>query len=347
MDRMSPLSIIYLRADQLGRRSAAWREHALACVTFAADPPCDAVAGLPVVRVQTPMVGQTQGVLEVWRSAPAVVSGQSGTVHYRCNGELMFGQVVLSESDFPETADGAGPSSLQRATKSAFQEIFALLDKTNYSHLLRVWNYFPAINEESHGLERYRQFNIGRQEGFLACSRSLTENIPAACALGTIDSQLTVLFIAGQSGPVAIENPRQVSAYHYPPDYGPRSPTFSRATLARVGEQEMLFISGTSSIVGHRSVHIGDVEAQTRETLANIKAVVGAANRFTSHARYSEENMMYKVYVRRAKDVDAVRAEMQRAYGPKVQVIFLEAEICRRDLLVEIEAIAGIPLESP
>jgi len=347
MSRMSSLSITYLRTDQLGRWAAAWREHALACVTFADDPPCDAVAGLPVIRVQTPMVGQPQGVLEVWRSASAVVSGQSGAVHYRCNGDLMFGQVILSESDFPEVADGAGPSSLQRATKSAFQEIFGLLDRTDYPYLLRVWNYFPAINEESHGLERYRQFNIGRQEGFLACGRSLTENIPAACALGTVGGQLTILFIAGQNSPVAIENPRQVSAYHYPPDYGPRSPTFSRATLARVGEQEMLFISGTSSIVGHRSVHIGDVQAQTREALANIKAVVGEANCSAFHTHYAEENLAYKVYVRRARDVDVVHAEIQHAYGAKAQAIFLEADICRQDLLVEIEAIAGIPLETP
>jgi chorismate lyase / 3-hydroxybenzoate synthase len=345
MSRMYPLSISILSAAGLGLQSAAWREHTLAYVSFTGDSLRDETPGAPLVRVNTPVLGQAEGFLEVWRSAATVAAGQWGAVRYAYNSDSLFGCLVLSESDFAEAAEGEAPSPLQRATQHAFREIFGVLEELNYPNLLRIWSYFPAINEESHGLERYRQFNIGRQEGFVAHGRSLTENIPAACALGTVNGGLTIYFIAGRNKPVAIENPRQVSSYHYPPDYGPRSPTFSRATLGRVGGQEVLFVSGTSSIVGYRSVHVGDVAAQTAETLVNIESVVGEANRNASRARFDLASLSYKVYVRRPEDVGVIKDELLRAVGPRLQAIYLQADICRRDLLVEIEAIAGIPTE--
>src|SRR5213082_3849534 len=57
------------------------------------------------------------------------------------------------------------------------------------------------------------------------------------------------------------------------PIYGSHSPLFSRATLLRQSGGLALFISGTASIVGHTSLHVGDTVAQTRETLANIEAL--------------------------------------------------------------------------
>jgi len=345
MSRTSPLSIFHLHRAQAEQQLTEWRERALACVTFTNGFPRNELDGVPVVQVNTPQVGEAEDLLEVWCAGKRVSSGVYGRVRYSFNSELLFGSVALSESDVPELSGEAGgnESPLQRITKLAFQEIFGLLDKLNYPHLLRIWNYFPAINVESHGLERYRQFNVGRQQAFAACDRSLTEDIPAACALGTVGDQLIIYFIAVRDKPVAIENPRQVSAYHYPSDYGPSEPTFSRASLGRVGEQEVLFISGTASIIGHRSVHIGDVVAQTKETLANIEAVAGEANRVSSKVRYDLGSMSYKAYLRRTEDFDAVHNVLLQDIGPDVQVVYLQADICRQDLLVEIEAIAGIP----
>ena len=347
---MSPshaLSIAHVPAATFGSQSVAWREQALVCATFANDMPSDEAANAPIIRVNTPMVGQPAGLLEVWRTVSTISSGQQGSVRYSCNGDLLFGHVELYEDDFAAAyAQDGGATPLQRATKEAYQQIFGVLDELNYPYLLRIWNYFPDINKESHGLERYRQFNIGRQEGFAACDRSVTDNIPAACALGTGGGQLTIYFIAGHIQPLAIENPRQISAYHYPPDYGPRSPTFSRASLGRVGKQEVLFISGTASIIGHRSIHIGDVVAQTKETLINIAAVVDEANRVVAESRYNMQNMSYKVYLRHPEHIDVIRGELQKALGPEVNAIYLQADICRHDLMVEIEALAGIPTET-
>jgi enamine deaminase RidA (YjgF/YER057c/UK114 family) len=211
--------------------------------------------------------------------------------------------------------------------------------------LLRVWNYLPDINRDCGGTERYRQFNTARQEALLASGRALAGSVPAASALGaTSDSPLVVYFLAGRVAPVFVENPRQVSAYHYPRQYGTHSPVFSRAALLRQSESLTLFISGTASIVGHRSLHVGDTSAQTRETLTNIAALLSEANRLARGAHFDLDALAYKVYVRRPADLSVIQAQLASALGARAQIVYLQADICRRDLLVEIEATGICPL---
>ena len=105
-----------------------------------------------------------------------------------------------------------------------------------------------------------------------------------------------------------------------------------------------LFISGTASIVGHRSLHIGDTAAQTRETLTNIEALLGEANRLADGAHFDLDALAYKVYVRRPSDLPVIQAQLASSLGPKAQIIYLQADICRQDLLVEIEATGICPL---
>jgi chorismate lyase/3-hydroxybenzoate synthase len=120
---------------------------------------------------------------------------------------------------------------------------------------------------------------------------------------------------------------------------------FSRATLLRQRDRVLLFISGTASIVGHRSIHVGDTAAQTRETLANIAALLEEANRVESAARFSLQSLACKAYVRRPEDLPAIRAQLETALEPRPRVIYLQADICRQDLMVEIEATGMCPLQ--
>ncbi|MBA3598999.1 MAG: hypothetical protein H0W40_16720, partial [Methylibium sp.] len=139
-------------------------------------------------------------------------------------------------------------------------------------------------------------------------------------------------------------------AYRYPGAYGTRSPSFSRAALVDAGAgRSALLISGTASIVGHASRHLGDVEAQVRETLVNLQAVLEAANARGS-ARFTLPALDCTVYVRRADDAPRVRAVIEAVLGTDSRAarsaVCLEADICRADLLVEIEAHAfavGVP----
>ena len=210
-----------------------------------------------------------------------------------------------------------------------------------------MWNYLPDINRDSHGSERYWQFNTARQQVLRECGRALTGSVPAASALGAAsDSPLVVYFLAARTAPTFLENPRQLSAYHYPRQYGSHSPVFSRATLLRQSGGLALFISGTASIVGHRSLHVGDTAAQTRETLANIEALLAEANRVARSARFGLGGLACKVYVRRPADLPVIKAELAAALGAGAKVIYLQADICRQDLLVEIEATGLCPLHT-
>jgi chorismate lyase / 3-hydroxybenzoate synthase len=338
----APLQVTYLPRHELAERPARWWHGVLGLVSFGGASAADEIAQIPLAEVRAPVLSTNGSVCEVWHTPGTARSGTRSRIRYRHTADLLFGSIELQEADFPPAGGAATATALQHATELAYGEIFALLDALGHRHLLRVWNYLPRINVETAGSERYRQFNAARQNAFIASGRPVTGNVPAACALGSPNgSPLVIYFLAGREPPIVVENPRQVSAYHYPPAYGARSPTFSRASLSHPGAAGMLFVAGTASIVGHETVHVGDAAAQTLETLANIAALVEDANRAAGATRFRLERLQYKVYIRHPEDFPKVDAQIRTVLAPSVQVVYLQAQICRSDLLVEIEATAG------
>ena len=339
----------------------------------AAGAPTDAMASmlaaaapdLPRAPVQMALLdagghARAGAVCEIWQcDAPDLRSDRRGALQYRYSetAGLVFGSIVVQEEQEAADADRDGGTPLERATYDAYRALFDVLDALGIAHPLRIWNTVPAINALQFGIERYRQFNIGRQRAFDACRRALTGSVPAACALGSVvpvtgdtppAAPLAIHFIATRTPADPVENPRQVSAYHYPAEYGPRAPTFARAA-AWPGDDAapVLFVSGTASIVGHRTVHRGDIVAQTRETIANLAAVLEQAAR-QGHGPFALADLNYRVYVRDADDAVALAAierALRDAAGSGVRPLFVHADVCRDDLLVEIEASAGHPLE--
>jgi chorismate lyase / 3-hydroxybenzoate synthase len=329
--------------------AADWHD-VLGIATFNGTPMAAAgAAGVPVAQVHTPVLPGDAHLYEVWSSDQPAESGQHGRVRFRRTREMLFGCIALAERDFTSALRSGGAqlkvSPLHLATEQAYQDICSTLEAQGYPHLLRVWNYLPDINRDSGGTERYRQFNTARQHALHTCGRAVAGSVPAASALGAgSHSPLVVYFLAGRVAPLFVENPRQVSAYHYPPEYGAHSPVFSRAALLRQSGSLTLFISGTASIVGHQSLHPGDTAAQTRETLTNIEALVGEANRRAGDAHFDLATLAYKVYVRRPADLPVIEAQLAPTLGAEAQIIYLQADICRQDLLVEIEATGICPL---
>lgn len=302
----------------------------------------DGAGELPCLHVRASTLIPAQPWRALWVTDRPVTAGAHGRIRYRHTEHLLFGTVSVEESAF-RGADGV--SALQQATRQVYSELFAALDEAGFPGLLRVWNYLPRINAIEDGVERYRQFNIGRQEAFSAWGRELTGRVPAASALGVQRGALEIGFFATRSPLDAVENPRQVSAYHYPADYGPRSPTFSRAAVARLPGQDLLFISGTASIVGHQTVHGGDVGAQTRETLTNIGAVLNEAAQVAGGIGPTAVQLSCLAYVRHAADLPVVQAQIRSVLGTDAQVCYVQADVCRADLLVEIEASGGHPTQ--
>jgi chorismate lyase / 3-hydroxybenzoate synthase len=294
-------------------------------------PPVD----WPLQHLSTPVLDGGGARLECWMlpECATIRAGQQSGLAWRRSGDLLFGVVQVKEAD---TVPERGRSALQQAAFDSYARIFRLLDAQGLPHLWRLWNYMADINGESDGLERYRQFNMGRGDAFEAGARSVVGRVPAACALGVASGPLTVAFLAGPTPIVPVENPRQVSAFLYPDRYGPRSPTFSRAALVHPPGQEILFVSGTASIVGHETVHPGDVRAQTAESLDNIEAVLAEASGRARTGSFALSDLGLRAYVRHPVDLDAVREVMVQRLGD-APVTYVQADVCRADLLVEIE----------
>jgi chorismate lyase / 3-hydroxybenzoate synthase len=274
--------------------------------------------------VDIPVLGEHDACYEVWSSSNPVTACNHAGVTGAADGAILFGGVQLEQPQ---------GDSLETLANRAYTAIFSFVEHYGYPHLWRAWHYLPQINDPEQGLERYRRFNVGRHEAFVASGRGISEDsVPAASALGSSSGPLVIYFMAGKQPGIPIENPRQVSAYHYPSKYGPRSPTFARAMVITLGEQQCFIISGTASVVGHETLHVGDVQAQTQETLRNIRVLQQQA-KVTDTGK-----MLLKIYLRYAEDMLRVREQIKAEFG-ECEMVFLQSNICRSDLLVEIEGI--------
>lgn len=206
--------------------------------------------------------------------------------------------------------------------------------------LCRIWNYVPGINAAERGLETYRAFSAGRSAAFEeAYGPDFARRLPAASGVGCSGGVLSAVFAASDREPRHFENPEQVPAYRYPPEHGPKPPSFARATVVAGARRTWAFISGTAAIKGHVSVAAGDFGAQLRCTLDNLRLISGAAGLGSSLELPGGAERHFKVYVRRAGDFARARAELERGLlRPGDRVIWLQAELCRAELEIEIEA---------
>jgi enamine deaminase RidA (YjgF/YER057c/UK114 family) len=346
MPAAARLQIDYPRPADIRRKGERWWGDVLAVVRYAraGEAPGCARADLPAALVHLPVLAGRGAGVEVWRLAGPMRSGRLGRVQYRRQERLLFAALSIAEQEFAvpgATAPQCQAGALREATRAAYHELFEVLCALGYPHLLRIWNVLPQIHGATHRGERYWDFNGGRQDAFIGVRREITGNVPAASALGSPQAgPLTVNCIASHCAQIPLGNPRQVNPWDYPAQYGPQSPTFARGCIES-GPAQTLFVSGTASIVGHETAHAGDVREQTRETLRNIDSVLAAANAHLGAPRHALERLSYKVYVRRPEDLAHVERELRGAVGPEAQVLFLNAEICRRDLLVEIEAVGS------
>jgi len=143
-----------------------------------------------------------------------------------------------------------------------------------------------------------------------------------------------------------LENPHQTSAFDYGERYSAKSPKFSRAMAMTVGDYSTIWVSGTASIVNSETVHIGDVEGQTEQTIDNIENLISRENcerhGLTGSGAELRHLAKARVYVKHQRDYENCRRVVERRLG-SVPVVYARADVCRPDLLVEIEGVAFAP----
>jgi chorismate lyase/3-hydroxybenzoate synthase len=327
--------LLSLRASYEEGTAGAWLEGAedvLAVFEFGRSP-LDSTdpRHVPVALEQ---LGEP-AMVEVWRCAGPIKTGSWDRLRFSQGEELTMGHIAL---DLRESSD------MREASRVAYEILQTYLQQSPHQWPLKIWNYIPGINRGQGDEELYRQFCLGRADAVLIDPGD-SPPLPAATAIGSRAEEpaLQVYFLAAALPGLDVENPRQVSAWRYPRQYGPKSPLFSRGTILRLNGSQQFLISGTASVVGHQTHHENQVANQLSESLRNVHSLLEEGYRLTgdSHARLDAEGML-KVYIRDPSDLELIRRTLDAEAPAEIPRIYLQGDICRENLLTEIDGIVSL-----
>jgi chorismate lyase / 3-hydroxybenzoate synthase len=257
-----------------------------------------------------------------------------------------------------EDATALGADEVERAVTAAYLRLADRL-AAERRHPVRFWNFVPDIHADmGDGLDRYMVFNAGRFAAFrewFGPAATFNRHVPTASAVGVTASSgcpLVIHALATTTAGTPVENPRQIPAYSYSRRYGPLPPCFARATRLddQGGDTPRLLVGGTASIVGEDSQH-RDATRQTLETFENLAHLVGHARErlecggADANAEASLDDPLHaftdlRVYIVRDADADVVRELVTARFLSLDSVEYARADLCRRELMVEIEGVA-------
>jgi enamine deaminase RidA (YjgF/YER057c/UK114 family) len=226
----------------------------------------------------------------------------------------------------------------------------------SFRHAVRTWFYLEGITEPEAGAWRYQELNRARSDFYreipfhspLFRRQGPQSLYPASTGIGMSAASLVVSCVALETRRedvllLSLENPQQTPAYAYHPKYSSQSPKFSRAMALLVGDYMTTWISGTASIVSSESRYLGDIEKQTQQTIDNIQRLISpdnlAACGVSGAGAGFEDLAKIRVYLKRPEDLAKCQAICTRRFG-SIPAIYALAEVCRPELLVEIEGIA-------
>jgi len=265
------------------------------------------------------------------------LAARPGAIESRAPSTIVGGSFALLARRVDSVPE-LSTASFIAAVEEAFRSIARELNRLG-RHVLRVWNFIPDILYPVDGVgDRYGAFNAGRLGGYSEWFRpaqTLSAALPTSTAVGIGGDTLWIYAFAGEFPGTPIENPRQTPSYRYSARHGVNPPCFARATCFN----SLLLIGGTASILGEDTCHIGDIEAQTRETLRNISSLIVASTTTDGGGTLGALRDV-RVYVTDAEHASAAAAVLRETLPNLPHCEFVQAQLCRRDLLVEIEGTA-------
>ena len=225
-----------------------------------------------------------------------------------------------------------------------------------FEQVLRTWFYLGNITESEGGIQRYKELNRARADFYrgiqFRCTAS-QPNIPqgvypASTGIGMRGTGLVAGCVALQTQRddallLPLENPQQTPAYAYHPRHSPDSPKFSRGVALVLADYITTWVSGTASVVHSVSHHPGDIRKQTEQTIENIRKLLSAENFGFHGIKHPGAGLRdlakVRVYLKRSEDFPACKGICEKHF-PNVPALYAVADVCRPELLVEIEGVA-------
>lgn len=252
-----------------------------------------------------------------------------------CNG--LFGSLSINIPPYEDALD--------TITESAYLQIFKALESFPEMKIIRIWNKISNILEPSlQGISRYQLFNAGRFNAFKQYygKEFGSIKVPAASAVGTKDNVLQIDFLAVETPIAYIENKDQIPAYRYSEKHGKIPPFFSRGIIYDNNGQRLLLSSGTASIVGEDSLHKNDIYEQSCQSLQNLRILGSQFNLKRYDIQYGfalEDVIMLRVYYKHEQDLPFLERFIPKFLPHSCCIAFQHADICRNELLIEVEAV--------
>lgn len=241
-------------------------------------------------------------------------------------------------------------------SRDVFRQVEGMLGTYGFpiNGIYRQWNYIADITGFNGPRQHYQEFNDARSEFYAKADWS--GGYPAATGIGAwtggVAVELNAMKPSGVAETVnrALDNKLQVSAHRYSQQVligeekenldHKTTPKFERARLVGIeGKGYTVYVSGTAAIRGEESLMGVGVGEQTRITMENIEYLL--SEECTGLAGYRTDIQLLRVYIKEPEDLGAVREYMEKNY-PQPEKVYLHADVCRDELLVEIEGVASL-----
>jgi chorismate lyase/3-hydroxybenzoate synthase len=283
-------------------------------------------------------------VLELLGRGAGEVAGDSDEIEVVESGEFaLVGGAVRD-------VEAMNAATLEQRVTELYGAIIGRVDSLAANQPVRLWNHIPAIHQPIEPRrDRYMVFNAGRYRAYAARfggPNAFDREVPTASGIGYDGRDLVVHCLSTRGEAIAIDNPRQVAPHRYSARFGPLPPCFARAML--LPRRGLILVGGTASIRGEESLHRASLPGQFAETLTNLASVVEAAHLQQGGAgdRSEREWLNHyrevRVYYPRPADGDKLAAMVRDVFADGCRIEMRRADLCRAELLVEIEGVARL-----
>lgn len=264
---------------------------------------------------------------------------------------------IILESEFAKELIMSGvcgdiSNSIFDQSESSFQEIERVFkcEGFEFCNVIRQWNYIERIVAIDDNHQHYQDFNDVRSRHY--SKQNWRDGYPAATGIGTqfggVVIDLDAVIIKSDDVQIRkIDNDLQVAAHAYSKEVligeecCKTTPKFERAKSISSLEDNRVYISGTAAILGEESLVGVDFKRQIEATMLNIENLICERTLVNSNIRTPSPMRldMLRVYLKYEQDVESAIEYMRSNYG-EIPACYLLGDVCRDELLVEIEGIA-------
>jgi len=230
---------------------------------------------------------------------------------------------------------GADPRSLRMTQAQAvYTSMRVLLGRLGmeFADVVRTWLYLDRI------LDWYDDFNDVRTS-FYRSTGVLGHTLPASTGIGAslpaggaiVAKALAVRPKDPKARTFATPSPLQCPAFDY-------ASAFSRAIETDLDGQRTLYVSGTASIEpGGRTMHLEDITRQVDLTMGVLKQLL------KSRRMQWGDITRAVAYFTDLEHTTVLERYLEAHELPPLPLVYLQSEVCRKELLFEIEIDAFCP----